>query len=112
MPVPAEAPQAVHDHWNSMPQENFGDFYFKVKPPFMPFGTWHKLKAWGQLCSGTDMAHAVACQLWNDFPNRGRGWRYVAWRADPSNPGMCKSKLSGAVDPPKVRYGNDPYSFE
>lgn len=111
MHIPAEAPKAVHDHWNSIPQDNCGRFFFKVKAPFMPFGTWHELKAWGQLCCGTDMAHAVACQIWNDFPNRGRGWRYVAWRAEPFNPELCKYPRTGMVDPPKVRRGNDPYSF-
>lgn len=112
MGIPAEAPQAVHDYWNSIPQDNVGDFYFKVKAPFMPFGTWHKLEAWGQLCDGTDHAMAVAVQLWNKFPNRGRGWKYVAWRSEPSNPEMCKYPRSGIVDPPKFRRDSDAYSFD
>lgn len=108
----AGVPQAVQDHWNSIPQDNCGEFYFKVKAPFLPFSTWHKLKAWGQLCDGTDMAHAVACQLWNDFPNRGRGWKYIAWRAVPNNPELCKYSREGIVDPPKFRRNSDAYSFD
>lgn len=112
MGVPAEAPQAVHDYWNSIPQDNYGEFYFKVRAPFMPFGTWRKLEAWGQLCDGTDNAMMVACQLWNKFPNRGRGWKYVAWRAEPYNPELCKYPRSGVVDPPKFRRNSGAYSFD
>ena len=112
MSIPIGAPQAVHDHWNSIPQDNCGEFYFKVQPPFCPFGFWFKLEAWGQLCDGTDLASFVANNLWNRFPNRGRGWKYVEWRAKPYNPKLCKYPLSGIVSPPKICNSTSSSSFK
>src|ERR1700754_2771608 len=105
-------PAEWREHWANIPQDNCGDFYFKVKSPLLGIPSWHQLKAHGQLCCGTDMAFAVACQLWNDFPNRGRGGKYVAWRAEPYNPELCKFPRTGVVDPPKVRRTSDAYSFD
>lgn len=98
MGVPREAPQAVHDYWASIPQDNCGDLYAKVRPPWLPFGGfWHKVPAWGQLCDGREHYEAVGCMLHNTFPLKGRGWTYVAWRAKPYNPDLCKYPREGVV---------------
>ncbi len=97
MSIPAESPRAVHDYWNGIPQDNCGDLYAKVRPPGMPFGFWHKVPAWGQLCDGDPHYSAVGCMLHNQFPFKGRGWTYVEWKSKPYNPELCKHPTSGTV---------------
>lgn len=99
MGIPAEAPQAAKDLWASIPQDNSGDFYAKIKPPFSPFGIWYKVPVWGQVCDGRH-DHGVGCFLYNEFPNHGRGWTYTKWKSKPDNPKLCKYPTSGSVPNP------------
>lgn len=99
MAIPAGAPQAVHDYWNSIPQDNCGDFYAKIRPPFWPFGKWFKVPVWGQVCDGLH-THGVGCFLYNEFPLRGRGWTYIEWRSEPYHPDLCKYPTHGKVPSP------------
>lgn len=94
------APQAVHDYWSSIPQNNCGDFYAKIRAPGMPFGIWYKVPVWGQVCDGR-ADHGVGCFLHNDFPFKGRGWTYVEWKTKPYNPALCKYPTHGVVKNPK-----------
>lgn len=97
MGVPLEAPAAVHNYWASIPQNNCGDLYAKIKYPWLPFSRWHKVPAWGQLCDGQPHYSAVGCMLHNEFPGKGRGYVYLEWRSEPYNPQLCKYPTSGKV---------------
>jgi hypothetical protein len=110
MGIPAKAPQAVRDYWNSIPQDNVGDFYACVRPPFLPFGLWFKVPVWGQVCDGQPHRDAVGCMLHNKFPFKGRGWTYIAWRAEPYNHERCKYPRKGIVENPKPFDPAKPYN--
>ena len=103
MGVPAGAPQAVHDYWNSIPQDNCGDLYAKLKPPFLPewlAGFWIKVEVWGQVCDGRPHEDAVRYHLYNHFSNHGKGFTHVALARVPDNPELNKYPREGRVENP------------
>lgn len=101
MSISPYAPAAVQNHWTSVPQDNCGEFYAKIRPPFCPLGIWYKVPAWGQLCDGREHYDAVGCFLHNEFPFKGRGWTYIKWKSKPDNPHLCKHPTHGKVPNPK-----------
>lgn len=109
MGVPREAPQAVRDHWSRIPQDNCGEFFACVRPPGSPVGLWFKVPVWGQVCDGQAHRGSVGCMLHNTFPLKGLGWTYVAWRAKPYHPELCKYPRDGRVESPKAFDPARPY---
>jgi hypothetical protein len=88
---------------SSLPSQNVGTLYAKLKPPMLPaaLAIWKRVDGWGQLCDGRDHRQMVHLMLYNRFPNRGKGWTYLEWRAEPDNPEACKHPLSGKVENPE-----------
>ena len=89
----------------SLPSQNVGKLYAKIKPPYWPFGSWYRVDGWGQICDGRDHRDMVHLMLYNKFPNRGRGWTYVAWRAEPDHPEANKYPREGTVENPRPYSG-------
>lgn len=96
-------PAAVNAWRASIPQQNVGTFFAKIRSPFFFIARWHRVDAWGQLCDGTDHRDYVHNMLYNKFPNHGKGYTYIAWRCEPDNPEQCKYPRSGKVEIP-VKY--------
>jgi hypothetical protein len=99
MAVPNGAPLAVSNQLAGMPQQNVGEFYAKIKPPFWPFAKWYHVPVWGQVCDGRHN-HGVGCFLHNEFPGRGKGWTYLEWMTKPLHPDLCAYPTSGKVPNP------------
>lgn len=89
----------------SLPSQNVGTIYAKIKTPFLPVYTWHRVEVWGQVCDGRDHRDAVHNMLYNYWPNHGRGFTYVAWLAKPDNPDANKYPRTGDVVGPKPYSG-------
>lgn len=103
------APQQVG--WlNSLPSQNFGEFYFTVRLPW-PLSfikKEYRQNAIGQLCDGTSRKWQTEWQMYHKFPNHGAGYTYVSWRAVPDYPDRCKNALSGTIDNPQPFDGKRP----
>lgn len=94
----------------SLPSQNCGKLYATIKTPFLPIYTEHLVPVWGQVCDGTPHISTVhTALLHNKFPNRGKGFIYVRWRAVPDNPDACKHVLQGKIENPQP-YSGIPYS--
>lgn len=103
-------PNPMQNWLNAIPQDNCGRFYAKVRFWLLPFGIWCKVPVWGQVCDGGEHSSAVGCMLHNEFPFRGRGWKYIAWRSKPDNPHLCKAPTHGIVKRPKWFDPEDSYN--
>jgi hypothetical protein len=99
------APTPIANWLTQLPGECVGKLYAKIRPPFCPFGFWFRVGGWGQLCDGRDHRDMVHLMLHNYFPARGRGWTYVAWRAEPDSPGRNAHPRNGTVADPKPYSG-------
>lgn len=106
------APAPMTDWLASLPSQNCGKFYATIKTPFLPIYTEHFVPIWGQVCDGKPRKSDVhTALLYNNFPNHGKGFTYVSWRAVPDNPEACKYPLSGNIENPKP-YSGVPHSEE
>lgn len=107
------APQQME--WlNSLPSQNFGDFYYTIKHPgFFGRTKEYRQRAIGQLCDGTDRSRDVCWELYHHFPDHGKGCVYISWRAVPDDLGRCKNKLAGVIENPQPFCGEreDGYSW-
>lgn len=92
----------------TLPSQNVGTLYAKIRPPFSPIGFWYKVEGWGQLCDGRDHRDMVHLMLHNYFPFYGKGWTYIAWRCEPDNPDQNKHPRTGDVEKP-VSYSGVAY---
>lgn len=103
----SETPMPIKNWLASLPDDNVGTLHAKIKPPspLSGIGLWYKVDGWGQLCDGRDHRDMVHLMLYNKFPNHGKGWTYVAWKAEPDNPEKCKHPRSGEVENPKPYSG-------
>jgi hypothetical protein len=99
------APEPMMNWLSSLPSQNVGTLYAKIKAPILPIYTWHKVPVWGQVCDGRDHKDAVHLMLYNHFPNHGKGFIYTAWRAEPDNPEANQYSRSGDVEDPKPYSG-------
>jgi hypothetical protein len=103
MHLPNAAPAEVFNQLLSLPKEYVGTLFAKVKAPGW-FGktSWHKVPEWGTVCSGRPPSlGAVERMMRDDLPRRGRGYTYLAWRAEPDHPELCKaSPLCGEIANP------------
>jgi len=95
-----KAPGPIKAWLSSLPSENVGTLYAKLRPPFSPVAIWKKVPVWGQVCDGGPHKDAVGGMLYNHFPFHGKGWTYLEWEAVPDNPEVCKSALRGKVAAP------------
>ncbi len=87
---------------NSLPSQNFGEFFFTVKHPgFFGRTKEHRERAIGQLCDGTSRSSSICRQMFHDFPNHGKGCVYLSWRAVPDSPDRCKHILADVIANPK-----------
>ena len=102
-------PPPMQNWMASLPQNYVGVLYAKIKPPFIPFGIWYKVPVWGQVADGQPHEDAVATFLWSEFPLRGKGWTYVAWKNEPSSPQLNNAARSGKIENPKPYDAVDPY---
>lgn len=103
----AEAPPAPTQEWlSSLPSQNVGTLYAKIKDPITHIEIEYKVDGWGQLCDGTDHRMMVEYMLYNSFPFHGKGFTYVSWRAEPDNPEANKHPRTGKVENPKPFPGN------
>jgi hypothetical protein len=100
----AQPPYEMMKDW---PNDNIGTLYAKIKPPDSldtktftkrDLNDWYRVKAWGQLCDGTDQKKMVHLMLYNDFPNHGKGWTYLEWECKPDNSLKCKYPIKGKVN--------------
>lgn len=98
-------PAPLADWMASLPSQNVGTLYAKIRPPYFPLARWHKVDGWGQLCDGRDHRRMVHLMLYNKFPFRGKGWTYIEWRSEPDNPQQCKYPTRGKVADPKPYSG-------
>ena len=96
-----QAPAPMQKWLSELPNENAGTLYAKIKAPFWPIYTWHKVPVWGQICDGQAHEDAVGSMLYNEFPNHGKGFTYVAWRAEPDHPEANKYPRQGKIKNPK-----------
>jgi hypothetical protein len=85
----------------NLPQQNVGTLYATIKTPLLPIYTEHKVRVWGQVCDGRDHKASVHLMLYNSWPNHGRGFTYVSWRAVPDNPDMNHHPRTGKVADPR-----------
>lgn len=85
MPID-QAPPPMQNWLSSLPQTYVGTLYAKIKPPFIPFGTWYKVPVWGQVADGHPHEDSVEDFLYNEFPFHGKGWTYIEWKNAPDNP--------------------------
>lgn len=97
MSIPPCAPQSVYDHLASLPQRCVGELYATIRHPW-GLKREYKVPAWGQLCDGRPHVSSVNCMLHNKFPNHGRGYTYVSWRAVPDNPEQNRYPRTGVVE--------------
>ena len=97
-----EAPHQISGWLQSLPSQNVGKLYALLKPPGMPraLAVWKRVEGWGQICDGRDHKQMVHLMLYNRFPNRGKGWTYLAWRAEPDHPEANKYPRTGDVENP------------
>lgn len=98
-------PRPVAEWLANLPSENVGTIYATIKTPFLPIYTEHKVPVWGQVCDGTDNRAAVHLMLYNEWPNHGKGFTYVSWRAVPDNPKANKYPREGNVIHPVAYSG-------
>jgi hypothetical protein len=89
------APAPIASWLSSLPQENVGQFYAKIKDPFGNIFIGH-VEAWGQLCDGSDQYDMVADYFYNILPLHGFGFKYIAWRCAYSD---GKKPITGTVPP-------------
>lgn len=89
----------------SMPQQCVGKLFARIKHPLLPISTWHRVEVWGQVCDGGDHRMAVHLMLHNRWSNRGRGYTYVEWRAEPDLPDENSYPRTGKVSDPKPYSG-------
>jgi hypothetical protein len=105
-----DVPHQMADWFSSIPQDNCGKFYATIKSPYLPIYTEHFVPVWGQVCDGQPHKATVhTALLYNKFPNHGKGFTYVSWRTEPSNPELCKYPRSGKIENPKP-YSGKPHS--
>jgi hypothetical protein len=83
-----------------LPDKYVGVLYAKIKPPFSPIGFWYKVPVWGQVADGQPHTSAVENYLYNDFPLHGRGWTYIEWKNEPSNPEANDAARTGVIENP------------
>lgn len=100
-----QTPAPIANWLASLPSQNVGTLYAQIKTPSLPILTWHRVKVWGQVCDGRDHKDAVHLMLHNYWPNHGKGFTYVAWRAEPDNPEANKHPRQGDVADPKPYSG-------
>lgn len=93
-------PAPVANWLASLPSQNVGNLYARIKSPWWPFACEYRVNACGQLCDGRDHRDMVHLMLYNKFPNRGRGYTYVSWRAEPDNPAANIHPREGIVVDP------------
>lgn len=105
MPIPLEAPPAIHQHLAELPQQNVGDLYVTIKTPYLPIYKEYLLDGWGQLCDGQDHKGGVHLMLYNKFPNHGKGYTYISWRAIPNHPDQNTYPREGKVENPQPYTG-------
>lgn len=103
-------PHQIADWYASLPSQNCGTLYATIKIPFLPLYIEHRVEIWGQVCDGRDHRSSVhTALLYNKFPNHGRGFTYVRWRAVPDNPEANTHPRSGEVENPRP-YSGIPHS--
>lgn len=96
----------------NLPSENVGTLYATVKAPGL-FGRTkeYKVPVWGQVCDGQPHKDAVNLMMYNEFPDHGKGYIFISWRAEPNNPAQNKHPREGKVENPKpysgVAWGED-----
>jgi hypothetical protein len=93
----AVPPAPIQNWLDSMPQQNVGTLYMTTVSP-SGMVREHKMQAWGQLCDGNDHLDFVKSELYNEYPNHGKGYRYIKWRCVPDNPKRNKNILSGKAN--------------
>jgi len=98
-------PAPVANWLASLPSQNVGKLYARIKHPWLPITTEHKVEVWGQVCDGRDHKDAVHNMLYNRWPNHGKGYTYVSWRAEPDHPEANQYPRTGEVQDPKPYSG-------
>ncbi len=94
-------PEPVASWLASLPDQNIGKIYARIRPPFWPFAPEFKVDGWGQICDGQDHRDMVHLMLYNKFPNHGKGWTYISWRAVPDHPEKNNYPREGKVMNPR-----------
>jgi hypothetical protein len=108
------APIPVQNWLSQLPSENIGTLYATIRHPIGKWLKWippifiereYKVPVWGQVCDGRDHKCSVENMLHNEFPNRGKGYTYISWRAEPDHPDVNKYPRTGMVADPKPYNG-------
>ena len=103
-------PAPMAQWYASLPSKYCGTLYATIKTPWLPIYTEHRVPIWGQVCNGKDHRSGVhTALLYNNFPNHGKGFTYVSWRAVPDNPSAHDRPRSGVVEN-QAPYSGIPYS--
>lgn len=100
-----DVPAPMAEWLSSLPSQNVGTLYATIKTPFLPIYTEHRVEVWGQVCDGRDHKQAVHLMLHNRWPNHGKGYSYVSWRAVPDHPEANTYPRTGKVTDPKPYSG-------
>jgi hypothetical protein len=93
-----DVPAPMMDWLSKLPSQNIGTLYAIIKTPFLPIYTEHKVPLWGQVCDGQDHRSSVENMLYNYWPNHGKGFTYVSWRAEPDHPEANTYPRKGIVE--------------
>ncbi len=96
----ADVPPQIQEWLMQVPSQNVGTLYATIKTPYLPIYIERKVPVWGQVCDGRDHKDAVHGMLYNEFPNNGKGFTYVSWRAVPDHPEANKYPQIGKVENP------------
>jgi hypothetical protein len=96
--TPPPAPVAA---WlEKLPSKYIGKLFATIRAPDGQIKEY-PVKGWGQICDGRPHADMVHLMLYNYFPDRGRGYTYLSWRAEPDHPEANDAPRTGNVENPQ-----------